>query len=93
MEISFDPAKRARTLRERGLDFMDAPEVLTGVRIQQKDDRFEYGEVRFMTIGFLKKRMVIVIWTQRGVVHHIISMRKANSREQAKYKDRLGRSG
>ena len=93
MEISFDPVKRENTLRERGLDFMDAAEVLTGVRIEQEDDRFDYGEVRMMTIGFLERRMVIVIWTQRGVARHIISMRKANSREQAKYKDRLGRSG
>jgi uncharacterized DUF497 family protein len=92
MEISFDPAKRERTLRERGLDFMDAPEVLAGVRIEQEDDRLDYGEVRVMTIGFLGDRMVVVIWTQRGTVRHIISMRKANAREQAKYQGRLGRS-
>jgi uncharacterized DUF497 family protein len=92
MEISFDPAKRERTLRERGLDFMDAPSVLSGVRIEQEDNRFDYGEVRVMTIGFLRDRMVVVIWTQRSIVRHIISMRKANAREQAKYKGRLGRS-
>lgn len=93
MKISFDPAKREQALRERGLDFVDAPEVLTGVRIEQEDDRFDYGEVRIMTVGFLRDRMVVVIWTQRGDARHIISMRKANAREQAKYKGRLGRSG
>jgi uncharacterized DUF497 family protein len=93
MEISFDPAKREQTLRERGLDFMDAPAVLAGVRIEQEDDRFDYGEVRIMTVGYLGNRMDVVIWTARGVVRHIISMRKANAREQEKYKGRLGRSG
>ena len=92
MEISFDPTKRESTLRERGLDFMDAPEVLLGLRIEQEDDRFDYGERRMMTVGFLRSRMVVIIWTQRGAVRHIISMRKANSREQTKYAIRLGRS-
>jgi len=92
MNISFDPAKREKTLRERNLDFLDAPLVFGGVRIEQEDDRFDYGEVRMMTIGYLRERMVIVIWTQRDIGRHIISMRKANDREQAKYGVRLGRS-
>jgi uncharacterized DUF497 family protein len=91
MEISFDPAKRDWTLRERGLDFADAPEVFEGIRIEQEDDRFDYGEKRMMTVGYLVRRMVVIIWTQRGPVRHVISMRKANDREQAKYQVRLGR--
>ncbi len=92
MEISFDPAKREWTLAGRGLDFADAPKVFGGIRIEREDDRFDYGEVRMMTVGYLADRMVVVIWTQRGAVRHIISMRKANDREQAKYGVRLGRS-
>ena len=91
MEITFDPAKREKTLQERGLDFVDAPKIFAGRRIEQEDDRFDYGEVRIITIGFLSKRMVIVVWTQRGLARHVISMRKANAREQEKYKGRLGR--
>lgn len=92
MEITFDPVKRDKTLRERKLDFLDAPEVFAGVRIEQEDDRFDYGERRMMTIGFLRDRMVVVIWTQRGITRHVISMRKANDREKGKYGVRLGRS-
>ena len=92
MKITFDPAKREQTLRERHLDFMDAPEVLSGLRIEQEDDRFDYGETRVMTVGFLKGRMMIIIWTRRDAARHIISMRKANAREQKKYQIRLGRS-
>jgi uncharacterized protein len=85
MEISFDPAKRERTLLERGLDFNDAPEVFDAPNYRFIDDRFEYGEEREVVIGYLHGRMVVIVWTLRGRARHIISMRKANEREQAKY--------
>src|SRR5687767_9144166 len=44
MEISFDPAKRARTLSERGLDFADAARVFAGPTVTIEDDRQDYGE-------------------------------------------------
>lgn len=93
MEISFDPAKREKTLRERGLDFLDAASVFDGTTVDQNDDRFDYGETRIVTVGWLSNRMVVVVWTARGRARHVISMRKANKREQKEYQDRLGRSG
>ncbi|WP_198293665.1 BrnT family toxin, partial [Acidithiobacillus ferrooxidans] len=52
----------------------------------REDDRKEYGEVRLITAGLLRERMVVLVWTPRGVdERHIISMRKANEREQAQY--------
>ena len=93
MEISFDPAKRERTLRERGLDFLDAPKVFEAPNYRFLDDRFDYGEEREVVIGYLRERMVVIVWTSGGSARHIISMRKANDREQAKYQDHLGRSG
>ena len=88
MEITFDPAKREATLRERGLDFNDAALVFEGERYTREDTRFDYGEVRNQTVGFLHGRMVV--WTPRGETRHIISMRKCNEREQAAYRQRLG---
>ncbi|MBZ0227705.1 MAG: BrnT family toxin [Bauldia sp.] len=90
MEITFDPAKREATLRERGLDFNDAALVFEGERYTREDTRFDYGEVRNQTVGFLHGRMVMVVWTPRGETRHIISMRKCNEREQAAYRQRLG---
>lgn len=90
MEISFDPAKREWTLRERGLDFLDAAAVFEGPNFRWEDDRFDYAEVRIVTIGMLRGRMVVVVWTQRGTTRHVISMRKANDREQARYTKYLG---
>ena len=85
MAISYDPAKRDRTLAERGLDFADAAAVIDGAVWEFIDDRTDYGEVRVTTIGFLRERMVVVVWTQRDEDRHIISMRKANEREQRRY--------
>lgn len=85
MAITYDPAKRAWTLQERGLDFKDAETVFGGRTFQRQDDRRDYGEVRFITVGLLRQRMVVVVWTQRGTDRHVISMRKANDREKARY--------
>jgi uncharacterized DUF497 family protein len=45
------------------------------------DERFDYGEVRNSTAGWLNGRMVTVIWTARGDARHIISMRYCHARE------------
>lgn len=89
MKITFDPAKRAATLAERGLDFEDADEVFQGDTLDSPDDRRDYGELRMLTVGHLRGRMVIVIWTPRGSARHVISMRKANAREKARFGKRF----
>lgn len=89
MEIEFDPAKRNATLQTRGLDMARAPDVFAGATLTVEDNRKDYGEPRYITIGFLANRMVILAWTQRGKVRRIISMRKANEREQAVYGPRF----
>ncbi len=89
MKISFDPAKRAVTLAERGLDFEDAAEVFLGDTLDFPDDRRDYGELRMLTVGHLRGRMLIVIWTPRGNARHVISMRKANAREKARFGKRF----
>nr|WP_295469009.1 BrnT family toxin [Mesorhizobium sp.] len=85
MRISFDPAKRAKTLVERGLDFARADEVFRGRTYDRIDDRIDYGEERVITAGHLDGRMVVLVWTARGDARHVISMRKANEREQARF--------
>lgn len=90
MPITFDIAKRDKTLAERGIDFMDAALVFEGRHFTLADDRREYGEARFVTVGLLHERMVVMVWTPRGEARRIISMRKANEREQDRYRHRLG---
>lgn len=90
--IVFDPVKRAVTLAERGLDFADAGQVFEGELIEEVDGRFDYGEERLITVGFLDGTMVVVVWTWRGDARRIISMRQANERERRRYGKQLGRS-
>lgn len=92
MQIEFDATKQAKTLAERGLDFADAVQVFADALVTIPDQRFAYSEARYNTVGFLDGRMVVLAWTPRGEVRRIISMRKANEREIAKYGSTLGGS-
>ena len=89
MSIEFDPAKRKITLDTRGLDMARADEVFAGATLTVEDDRKDYGEDRFITIGFLDGRMVVLVRTPRNDTPRIISMRRANEREQALYASRF----
>lgn len=90
MAITFDPTQRAITLKDRELDFADAEAVFAGRLVENVDERFDYGEERRITVGYLRERMVVVVWTWRGDDRHIISMRKANGKEQKRYGKQLG---
>ena len=90
MQIIFDIAKRDITLLKRGLDFGDAGLVFAGRHLTSEDCRQDYEETRYITVGMLSERMVVLVWTPRGAARRIISMRKANEREQNLYRHRLG---
>ena len=85
VRITCDPAKRAATLRERGLDFLDAVRVFEGATFTFADERRDYGEPRRITVGFLAARMVVIGWVERAGARHVFSMRKANEREIKAY--------
>ena len=89
MKIEFDQNKRDKTFVERGLDFADAANVFAGHQFTAPDNRKDYNEPRFITFGKLHERMVVIVWTPRGENRRIISMRKANEREQELYGHRL----
>jgi len=89
MRLEWDEAKRQATLEHRGLDFADCVEVFADVTFEFPDTRKDYGEARTVCIGFLKNRMVAVVYTQRGGTRRIISMRKCNEREIKIYRERL----
>lgn len=84
MRLTYDPAKREKTLIERGLDFEDALIVFEGSTVEIEDTRKDYGERRILCYGRLENRLVVVGYTPRGADRHVFSMRKANDREQAR---------
>ncbi|MBI4081086.1 MAG: BrnT family toxin [Candidatus Lambdaproteobacteria bacterium] len=93
MRIEFDLAKRTITLKNRGLDFRDAEHVLAGEQFTFQDLRQDYGEPRFITIGYLDERIVVIGWTPRKhdgeTVCRVFSMRKASEKEIARFQERL----
>jgi uncharacterized protein len=84
MRITFDPAKRAKTLADRGLDFADAAKMFAGITLEVEDTRKDYGETRIICFGYLDGRMIVVGYVPRGSTRHVFSMRKANEREQSR---------
>ena len=95
MLIAYDEYKRQKVLEERGLDFEDAKLVFgsSSPLFTVEDDREDYGEVRWQTMGFLHDDLLMIVWTQRGATRRIISMRKCNDREKGIYHVKVDRSG
>jgi hypothetical protein len=90
MEITYDPAKRVLIQDARGLDFEDAVHVFAGPALTVADDRRDYGEERYQTLGLLNGRLVLIVWTPRGETRHIITMWKANDRDRKRYEAQFG---
>ncbi len=82
MKVEWDEEKRRRNLEKHGFDFADAPIVFQGPVIIYEDDRFDYDEDRLIAVGFLRGRIVAIVYVERNGDLRIISMRKANRYEQ-----------
>lgn len=85
MEFVWSERKRADNIKGHGLDFVDAPGVFQGLTFTFEDDRFVYGEQRFVTLGLLAGVPVSVVHTEFDDEIRIISFRKATRREAQLY--------
>ena len=87
MRFEWDDAKNEANIEKHGYDFNDAHELFEGDRISYLDERRDYGELRYVTLGHIGNRLVVAIYTQRvsGTIR-IISLRKANNREKERSK-------
>jgi uncharacterized protein len=72
MRITYNRRKRDKTLAKRGLDFRRAKEVFDGAHLTPEDDRIDYGELRYITVGWLDSRLVVLAWTPRGRARRVI---------------------
>lgn len=81
--------KNVLNFQKHGLNFQDADIVFLGQTISFVDDRQNYGEERYITLGQLNNRVIVIVHTQRGFNIRIISMRKANEREKKIYYQQL----
>ncbi|QBF32124.1 BrnT family toxin [Thalassococcus sp. S3] len=85
MDIEWDDAKRQETLDQRGIDFADVADLEWDTALTAEDTRADYGEPRFVTIGLIHGRLHVMAWTPRDNALRVISLRKANTREQRRY--------
>lgn len=85
MEYDWDENKRLENIHKHGIDFVGCEAVFDGYTITVEDDRFPYGERRYITFGLLEDRVVIVAHTETEDVIRIISIRKAKRHEQEIY--------
>ncbi len=85
MRVTWDEAKRTENLRKHGLDFLGVESLFDGHTVTLEDDRFSYGEQRFITFGVLEGRVVAVVHTEQDDDIRMISIRKATRREEQSY--------
>lgn len=90
MRFEWDEEKNEENIRKHELDFADAWEIFDAPMLTNLDNREDYGEERWVGIGFLKNFVVVVIYTEMGDVIRIISMRKALKYERTRFEEALG---
>lgn len=85
MFVSFDPTKNATNIATRGLPFELIEQLDWATALIAEDTRKAYGERRFQVLGIIGDRLHAVVFTPRDDKVHVISLRKANSREVNRY--------
>jgi len=90
MKYEWDKQKRKANIRKHGFDFADTAKVFDGNTLTMLDDRKEYGEERFVTVGLLKGVVVVIVHTEGEELIRIISMRKATKNEEINYFKEIG---
>jgi len=95
MNFEWDECKNTSNVAKHGFDFADACQIFNLPMVIELDDRSDYGEERWIGIGMLCQRVVVVIYTEPSeTTTRIISLRKALTHERKRYeqylKNRLG---
>ena len=85
MKFTWDENKRRLNLEKHGFDFIDAEKLSDSPVYTIRDDRFDYGEQRYFTLGLLFGRIVALSHTETDETVRVISLRKANKYEQQEY--------
>ena len=90
VEFEWDAAKSEKNEAERGLPFRLAILLFQSPVLRRVDDRQDYGEVRIKAIGVVGDRILHCVYTDRGRVRRVISLRDANRRERDAYRATFG---
>jgi uncharacterized DUF497 family protein len=93
VEVEYDKRKHLENLEKRCLGFDVAAGLFNGTVVEALDERQDYGEDRFIALGMVDGRVLVVVYTWRQERRRIISARKANKDEQEIYHEALARYG
>lgn len=85
MDLEYDPEKRQATLDARKIDFEDARHFDFDSALVKEDDRKDYGETRWVALGYLHGRLHVLCFLEAEKGIRVISFRKANDREVRRY--------
>lgn len=88
-EFDWDEDKRLINVRNHAIDFKDAATIFDEDIVTVEDNRFDYGEQRFISLGLLNGRVIAVVHTERGAMTRIISARRATKYEQITYFEQI----
>jgi uncharacterized DUF497 family protein len=81
MKFEWDENKRIANIKKHGIDFVAACRLWQSSMLIVQDDRQDYTEIRWIGLGTIEKRIMVVVFTKRINTIRIISCRKANKRE------------
>ncbi|MBE9011628.1 BrnT family toxin [Pseudanabaenaceae cyanobacterium LEGE 13415] len=95
MNFEWDDRKNETNIDKHGFDFADAHRIFDLPMVVELDERYDYGEDRFIGTGMLDGRVVVLVYTEPDEdTIRVISLRKALSHERKHYeqylKNRLG---
>jgi len=90
MLFEWEEAKRRSNIQKHGIDFIGIEKVFAGTTVTILDDRYDYGESRFVTLGLLNGRVVVIAHAESHEFIRIISVRKATKNEEANYFKEIG---
>ena len=82
MKFEWDEKKRQANLEKYGVDFVAASTLWSNFMLIIEDTRMDYQESRYIGLGEVNRRVMVVVFTERQPnTIRIISFRKANRRE------------
>lgn len=85
VQITYDPVKNERNIAQRGLSFEEAANFDFDTALIEVDERQAYGEVRYVALGWLQRRLHVLCFAETADGIRVISFRKANDREVKRY--------
>lgn len=89
MQFEWDEQKRQINIVRHGIDFADLPGLFDGETVLLLDDRFDYGETRFISLGILNGIVIVVAHTETDQTIRLISARKATKYEEESYYQKI----